>query len=162
MVEPPTEPKQLHLNSAEELFVKLRDINFKAVGPTLRTAAKDLSQQFDERHNAKTVREIRQFVDKLPALQTARKSQSNHTSMAELIKEVTDREEFYEMVETEHEFINCIETDKSNVYIEDCIAKEESLVKVLRLICIQSFANNGLKSKVLEFYKREILQTYGF
>ena len=52
-VEPPTEPKQFHLNSAEELFVKLRDISFKAVGPTLRTSAKSLSQQFDERHNAK-------------------------------------------------------------------------------------------------------------
>ena len=87
----------------------------------------------------KTVREIRQFVDKLPALQNTRKSQSNHTSMAELIKEVTDREEFYEMIETEREFVNCIETDKSNVYIEDCIAREEPLVKVLRLICIQCF-----------------------
>ena len=162
VVETPTEPKQFHLNSSEELFVKLRDINFKAVGPTLRTAAKSLTQQFDERHNAKTVREIRQFVDKLPTLQTARKSQSNHTSMAELIKEVTDTEEFYEMLETEHEFINCIESDKSNIYIEDCIAREEPLVKVLRLICIQCFVNNGLKAKVLEFYKREILQTYGY
>ena len=161
-VEPPTEPKQFHLNSSEELFVKLRDINFKAVGPTLRVSAKSLSQQFDERHNAKTVREIRQFVDKLPALQTARKSQSNHTSMAELIKDVTDKEEFYEVIATEHEFVNCIETDKSNVYIEDCIAREEPLVKVLRLVCIQSLCNNGLKPKVLEFYKREIVQTYGY
>jgi hypothetical protein len=162
VVEPPTEPKQFYLNSSEELFVKLRDINFKAVGPTLRTTAKSLSSQFDERHSAKTVREIRQFVDKLPILQVARKSQSNHTSMAELIKEVTDQESFFENIQTEHDFTNCIETDKSSIYIEDCIARMEPLVKILKLICIQSFTNNGLKLKVLEFYKREILQTYGY
>lgn len=162
VVEPPTEPKQFHLNSSEELFVKLRDISFKSIGPTLRTSAKSLSSQFDERHSAKTVREIRQFVDKLPALQNARKSQSNHTSMAELIKEVTDEESFFETIQLERDFVNCRDTDKSSVYIEDCIARMEPLVKILRLICIQSFTNNGLKLKVIEFYKREILQTYGY
>ena len=34
--------------------------------------------------------------------------------------------------------------------------------QVIRLICVQSYCNNGLKPKVLEFYKREITQTYGF
>ena len=34
--------------------------------------------------------------------------------------------------------------------------------QVLRLICLQSVTNSGLKPKVLEHYKREIVQTYGF
>ncbi|XP_054168828.1 vacuolar protein sorting-associated protein 33A-like [Oppia nitens] len=161
-IDQPTEAKHFHLNSSEELFARLRDLSFKSVGPTLRTSAKALSQQFDERHNARTVREIRQFVDKLPALQLARKSQSNHTSMAELVKEVVDKESFYETLHTEQQFVNCLETDKSNPYIEDCISKMDPLDKVLRLICVQSFCNNGLKPKILDFYKREILQTYGY
>lgn len=36
------------------------------------------------------------------------------------------------------------------------------LFQVLRLICMQSVTNSGLKLKVLEHYKREIIQTYGF
>jgi hypothetical protein len=35
------------------------------------------------------------------------------------------------------------------------------LLQVLRLICMQSVTNSGLKLKVLEHYKREIIQTYG-
>lgn len=31
-------------------------------------------------------------------------------------------------------------------------------LQVLRLICIQSYCNNGLKTKVLDYYKREIIQ----
>lgn len=47
---------------------------------------------------------------------------------------------------------------KVNSYIEDCIAQKHPLIKVLRLICLQSVCNSGLKQKVLDYYKREILQ----
>lgn len=56
------------------------------------------------------------------------------------------------------ELIHGIDTDKVNPYIEDSIAKMEPLSSVLRLICIQSICNDGLKPKVLEYYKREIIQ----
>lgn len=42
-----------------------------------------------ERHNAKTVGEIKQFVSQLPHMQAARSSLANHTSIAELIKDIT-------------------------------------------------------------------------
>ncbi|XP_035234293.1 vacuolar protein sorting-associated protein 33A-like, partial [Stegodyphus dumicola] len=158
----PTEPKRFLLNSAEELFAELRDKNFNAVGPTLSKKAKVLSAQYDERHGAKTVDAIKQFVDKLPHLQAAKKSLANHTSMAELVKEVTDSENFVNLLQTEQEFMNGLETDKINSHIEDCIAKQEPLIKVLRLICLQSLTNNGLKAKQLDYYKREIIQTYGY
>lgn len=45
-----------------------------------------------------------------------------------------------------------------NTYIEDCIAQKDPLIKILRLVCMQSVCNNGLKQKVLDHYKREILQ----
>lgn len=38
----------------------------------------------------------------------------------------------------------------------------EDLVTVLRLLCLLSVAQNGLKSKFFDFFRREILQTYGF
>lgn len=44
---------------------------------------------FQERHNAKTVGEIKQFVSQLPHMQAARSSLANHTSIAELIKDIT-------------------------------------------------------------------------
>ena len=56
------------------------------------------------------------------------------------------------------DFIHEIESEKVSVFIEDCIARKDPLVKVLRLVCIQSCCNDGLKPKVLDYYKREILQ----
>nr|XP_033811752.1 vacuolar protein sorting-associated protein 33A isoform X2 [Geotrypetes seraphini] len=85
----PTEPKKLQLNSAEELYAEIRDKNFNAVGPVLSKKAKVISAAFEERHHAKTVGEIKQFVSQLPHMQAARTSLANHTSIAELIKLIT-------------------------------------------------------------------------
>uniref|UniRef100_A0A8C4YZF6 Vacuolar protein sorting-associated protein 33A n=1 Tax=Gadus morhua TaxID=8049 RepID=A0A8C4YZF6_GADMO len=180
----PTEPKKLQLNSAEELYAEIRDKNFNAVGAALSKKAKIISAAFEERHNAKTVGEIKQFVSQLPHMQAARSSLANHTSIAELIKDLTSKrsvqehrnafeadgfvfcpvasEAFFDNLTVEQEFMTGVDTDKVNTYIEDCISQKDPLIKVLRLMCMQSVCNNGLKQKVLDFYKREILQTYGY
>ncbi|KAM3937062.1 uncharacterized protein RB166_003442 isoform 2-T2 [Leptodactylus fuscus] len=158
----PTEPKKLLLNSAEELYAEIRDKNFNAVGSVLSKKAKIISAAFEGRHNAKTVGEIKQFVSQLPHMQAERASLANHTSIAELIKDITTSEAFFDNLTVEQEFMSGFDTDKINPYIEDCIAKKDPLIKILRLVCLQSVCNTGLKQKVLDFYKKEILQTYGY
>jgi len=64
-----------------------------------------------------------------------------------MIKEVTDSSNFLESLQVEQELLNCIDTDKPNAYIEDMIAQQRPLLKVLRLLCIQSLTNSGLKEK---------------
>ncbi|XP_021346292.1 vacuolar protein sorting-associated protein 33A-like isoform X1 [Mizuhopecten yessoensis] len=157
-----SEPKKVILNSLDELYADLRDKNFNAVGSIVSKKAKVITAEFDERHTAKTVSEMKQFVSKLPHLQQVRASLSTHTSIAELVKEATDTDEFMDSLRCQQEFINGVDTDKIHPYIEDCMGRQEPINKVLRLVCIQSFCNNGLKPKVLDHYKREIIQTYGY
>uniref|UniRef100_A0A672P2U6 Vacuolar protein sorting-associated protein 33A n=1 Tax=Sinocyclocheilus grahami TaxID=75366 RepID=A0A672P2U6_SINGR len=166
----PTEPKKLQLNSAEELYAEIRDKNFNAVGAALSKKAKIISAAFEERHNAKTVGEIKQFVSQLPHMQAARSSLANHTSilfttylfLCALLSCVSASEDFFDSLTVEQEFMTGVDTDKVSTYIEDCIAQKDPLIKILRLVCMQSVCNNGLKQKVLDYYKKEILQTYGY
>lgn len=62
----------------------------------------------------------------------------------------------------ESEFLNCFEIDTINPFIETCIARSEDIIIVLRLILLQTICANGLKQKTLDYYKREIVQTYGY
>ncbi|XP_022266415.1 vacuolar protein sorting-associated protein 33A isoform X2 [Canis lupus baileyi] len=112
----PTEAKKLQLNSAEELYAEIRDKNFNAVGSVLSKRAKVISAAFEERHNAKTVGEIKQFVSQLPHMQAARGSLANHTSIAELIKDVTTSEDFFDKLTVEQEFMSGVDTDKTYGY----------------------------------------------
>jgi len=159
--EMPLEPQTLQLNSAEELYAELRDKNFQAVGPVLSRKAKDLTLDFRDKDNAKSVADLKKLVAKLPHMQAAKKSLANHTSIAELIKEVIDEEEFGQTLATQQTFY-CLDTEKENSYILDCIAKQDPILKIFRLVCLQSLCNDGLRKTVYESYKKEILQVYGF
>jgi hypothetical protein len=47
-------------------------------------------------------------------------------------------------------------------YIEELIAKQASFTTVIRLLCIYSLVNGGIKTKQYDYFRREIVQTYGF
>ncbi len=105
-----------------------------------------------------------------------------HTDIAAEILKTAKDPKFLELLDCEQSFAIGSDADKSNEYIEDCINRKEPLMKVLRLCCLHSVSCNGLKPKLLEFYRfvwrcvlpflrinlfiwgrrREILQTYGF
>ncbi|KAK9880635.1 hypothetical protein WA026_011875 [Henosepilachna vigintioctopunctata] len=154
------EKKQIILNSGEMLFADIRDRNFNAVGAYLSQQAKAISAQM-ENIEEKTVKEMKLYVQKLPQLLAKKKALAHHTAIAECIKEITDSYEFLDTLQTEQEFLNCIEVDRVNPYIEDLICQNKPLVQVLRLICLQSLTCSGLKPKVLECYKKELVHTYG-
>lgn len=54
------------------------------------------------------------------------------TTIAELIKEETDSEKFLSSLQTEQELMLGVDTDKVHPFIEDCIAHQEPLIKVLK------------------------------
>lgn len=108
-----------------------------------------------------TVQEMKLYVQRLPQIMSMKKALSQHTAIAECIKEMTDAQEFLDSLQAEQEFLNCIEVDRASSYIEDLIAQKGPLIKVLRLICLQCLTGSGLKPKLLEYYKREIVQVYG-
>jgi len=155
-------PKKVILNSGENLYAEIRDMNFSAVGPVLSREAKRITAEYEEHRAAKTVGEMKEFVHKLPHIQAAKQSLAQHTSIAELLKEHTDSDDFRESLRVEQEFFHGIDTDKAHPYIEQCIGVKEPIQKVLRLVCLQCFVNNGFKVKLFDYYRREIIQTYGF
>lgn len=105
-------------------------------------------------------RDCKHFIGKIQL--NFKKFCFSDTTVAELIKETADSSEFLDSLMVEQDMVLGVDTDKINPRIEECIAKKVPLVKVLRLICLQSATNSGLKPKILDFYKREIIQTYGF
>lgn len=155
--------KQIILNSGDEIFTDLRDKIFTAVGPSLSKRAKLISAQFDtQNYQEKTVNEMQKIVKQIPHMMKMKTLLSNHMSIAEGIKNVTDTPEFLDALHAEQEIFLGVDPDKALPYIENAIAHKKPLVKILKLMCMQSFTSSGLKQKVLEYYKREILQTYGF
>lgn len=153
--------------STDVLFGEIRDLNFAVVGDRLHRAAKRLNHDYEGRHQAKTVSQIRAFVGKLGGLQSEHASLRLHTGLTEKIMEWTAREEFNRMLEVQQNSVAGLELAAQYAAIEDMINEERDLLGVLRLLCLTSVVGHGssaggVKPKNLEFVKREILQTYGY
>ena len=82
---PPSRTRKHPLNSSDPLYASLRDVNFAIVGTVLNRVARRLSDDyevtcvwrftdFQGRHLAKTVSQIKEFVNKLTGLQAEHQS----------------------------------------------------------------------------------------
>lgn len=155
--------KKVRLDSATDpLFASIRDENFATVGERLHNSAKQLNEDYERRHNAKTVAEMRQFVNKLGGLTKAHASLRLHTGLTESIMKYTTQEVFNASLELQQNIIAGINLTEQLASIEDLILSEAPIKVVLRLLCLLSVVSGGIKPKNLEYLRREILQTYGY
>ncbi|KAN0064744.1 Vacuolar protein-sorting-associated protein 33 [Thecaphora frezii] len=165
MTSTPKKRKHRLDSTSDSLFAEIRDLNFAVVGEKLHRAAKRLNEDYEGRHHAKTVSQIRAFVGKLGGLQNEHASLRLHTGLTEKIMHFTGREEFNRMLEIQQNLVAGLDMNAQQAGIEDMVNEERSLVAVLRLLCLSSIVGSGgggIKAKNLEFIKREILQTYGY
>lgn len=66
--------RKLPLDSSDKLFHSIRDNNFARVGNVLNKIAHRLNDDYEGRHQAKTVTQLKEFVNKLGGLQTEHQS----------------------------------------------------------------------------------------
>ncbi|KAL7273187.1 Vacuolar protein-sorting-associated protein 33 [Rhizina undulata] len=161
---PPVQKKKspVLLSSEDKLFDNLRDTNFAIVGALLNKVARRLSDDYEGRHQAKTVTQIRDFVSKLGGLQQEHQSLRLHTGLAEEIMKHTHSDIFNKTLEVQQNLAAGGDPTTQHETIEELIARNASVESVLRLLCIESLVTNGLKQKDLDNFKREILQAYGY
>ncbi|ORE06059.1 Sec1-like protein [Rhizopus microsporus var. microsporus] len=146
----PMKKKKYVLNSSDKLFGQLRDQNFAVVGGILNKVAKRINENYEERHNAKTMAQIRDFVGRLD------------TGIAEEIIANTVTDDFNKVLEVQQNVVAGVDGSREPEYIEEMINRQKPLVQVLRLLCLMSLAQGGLKQKLFDHFEKEIVQTYGY
>ncbi|VDO52924.1 unnamed protein product [Schistosoma margrebowiei] len=154
--------KKFLLNSSDVVYAEIRDQKFSEVGLILSKITKEISTLVTQSKSAKELTDLRVAVSRIPEIRSKQSQLEIHTSLAEEIQKYVSTDDFLSILRAQQDFINGYETDKAHPFIEECILRGAPIEEVLRLICIQSFCNGGLKQRLLDYYKNEIIQVYGF
>lgn len=149
-------PKVL-LKSTDSVFARLRDLNKQFVGLQLNSKAREVDEQMKRRNKLDTIKEIKEFTKILPQLQEDKRHLEMHINIFQEIRQRIDKMTFKEFVQSQ---IGILEGEDED--IEKYISKQEPLVKVLRLLCLMSLTKDGIPRKKFDFYRTEIMQSYGF
>ncbi|KAI9202754.1 Sec1-like protein [Polychytrium aggregatum] len=157
----PTKPRKVPLNSTDSIYQQLRDSNFTIVNGTLSQLAKRIHGDYEERHKAQTVTQIKNFIGKLGTLQVEHQSLRLHINVAERITKYTQDVQFNRRLDAEQSLVANLSQGIQLEYIEELICKQAPLSFTIRLLCLYSLVNGGVKPKHLDHLQREIVQTYG-
>ncbi|KAF2013486.1 Sec1-like protein [Aaosphaeria arxii CBS 175.79] len=154
--------RKVNVDPHDSLYSELADANFAIVGNLLNKVARRL-QSSTERNQlaAKTTAELREFVAKLPGYQAEQTSLKLHTSLAEEIIKFTRTDMFTRSLEVQQNIMSGADPSTQHDLISELIARDVPLPTILRLICLESTTNAGMRPKDLEFFKRAITQAYG-
>lgn len=119
------------LNSADSLFSEIRDRNFHGINQVLSRTAKELQQANEQKNKLNSVSEIRMFVEKtLKTYQAKKLSLENHMTIAEIIKEITVQDEFFEKLQCQNDLVSGQSGDKANSHILNAIGRGEDIYMV--------------------------------
>jgi hypothetical protein len=155
--------RKVQLDSSDKLYPLLRDSNFATIGPTLnRTARRLQSDQQNIKQSDQSISDLKSFVSKLPAHQAESASLNIHTSLAQEIMKLTQSDMFGRSLEVQQNLLAGADPTSMHENIEELISRGVPIKTVLRLLCLESCLNNGIRSRELESFKRQIQHAYGY
>jgi hypothetical protein len=155
--------KKLALNSNDELYKEIRDLHFRSLGPLLSKKAEYVREIYGRKDHVKSqsVAEMHEFMKDFKQAHASHTYLQTHINLSTQISLMTKSKQFDLFMDVEKNMLLQQDTQMCEDYLEDCIAKMEKLPKVLRLLCLLSLTH-GIKAKKFDFFRREIVQTYGF
>ncbi|KAL5461444.1 hypothetical protein PMIN06_002208 [Paraphaeosphaeria minitans] len=154
--------RKILIDPKDSLYATLGDSNFAVVGNLLNKAARRLqSSTGRDQLSAKTTAELRDFVAKLPGYQAEQASLKLHTSLAEEIIKFTHTDIFRRSLEVQQNIMSGLDPTTQHDTINELINRDVPLNTILRLLCLESTSNAGMRPKDLETFKRTVIQAYG-
>lgn len=149
------------VNSNDPVFAVIRSLHFSTVPQTLSAITKGLRSTYSEGKSLSSIPELKNFVQKLPELTKKHDSLSFHIKVIEHILYKKKRQEFQRQLLFERGILEAVEKTQITDYIEECIQRQMPYHIPLRLICLMSTTNNGIKPKHFDTLKRAFLHSYG-
>lgn len=149
------------LNSQDKVFSEIRNEHFSNVFGFLSQKARNLQTAYDKRQGM-DIKQMKTFVsEELKGLKQEHRLLSLHIGASESIMKKKTKQDFQELLKTEHLLLEGFEIRECISYIEEHINRQVSMVESLRLLCLLSITENGLLPKDYRSLKAQYLQSYG-
>ncbi|XP_066211422.1 vacuolar protein sorting-associated protein 33B [Saccopteryx leptura] len=149
------------LNAEDKVFNEIRNEHFSNVFGFLSQKARNLQAQYDRRRSM-DIKQMKNFVSQeLKGLKQEHRLLSLHIGACESIMKKKTKQDFQELIKTEHALLEGFNIRDSTSYIEEHIDRQVSPIESLRLMCLLSITENGLNPKDYRSLKTQYLQSYG-
>jgi len=157
-----------HKLTTDRIFKEIRDCHVSVVNSVLdeklaeiKTIHDDVAASGKEDKSLKAMREKYEKERKLREKDYDKVA--THVEVRKYIDELMAKPSHYKRIKSEQYIVDGLAKPQETIdFLETQILKQAELAKILRLLCLQSLVDAGIKQVALETTKRNIIQAYGF
>ena len=154
---------KLDLSKNDKFYTQIKDYNFNKIKSFLNYKLKEHNKILEESKGKKMdLDKIQESLKKIKLLKEERPSLTNQINLADYIskKQKLPREKLY--LNYEQNLLIGQSPPSFYEFIEDELAKKSEEYNILRMICLDSLIHGGIKNKLYEQIKKDIINIYGF
>lgn len=146
----------------DPIFAKLSDVPFAKVSSQMKVQVRNLQQQMNKSDDL-SISEMKAFVGRLSATMQEKRFVELHVKLASLVARGTEEDiDFSLFLRLESEILEQSKNTILRDTFRDLMILHRPLGKILRLLCLYSVINNGIKREHLEPLLKELLHSYGY
>uniref|UniRef100_A0AAR2IJ68 Vacuolar protein sorting-associated protein 33B n=1 Tax=Pygocentrus nattereri TaxID=42514 RepID=A0AAR2IJ68_PYGNA len=139
------------VNSQDKVFNEIRNEHFSNVFGFLSQKARNLQTAYDKRRGM-DIQQMKTFVsEELKGLKQEHRLLSLHIGASECIMKKKTKQDFQELLKTEHSLLEGFEVRECISFIEEHINRQISMIDSLRLLCLLSITENGESYKTSSY-----------
>eukprot|EP00764_Aduncisulcus_paluster_P011490 gnl/Carplike_NY0171/4438_a6026_221.p1 GENE.gnl/Carplike_NY0171/4438_a6026_221~~gnl/Carplike_NY0171/4438_a6026_221.p1 ORF type:complete len:747 (+),score=191.34 gnl/Carplike_NY0171/4438_a6026_221:47-2242(+) len=154
--------KQL-FNSADTVFADVRDVNFSALAGILAKRGEAIQLLYDRSKSVKGFEEMAQFFTNLAPVKLEHQKLAVHDALLDILSTKTRNRDFFNRLAIEQGILGGFTNEKEVFsWVENQIFSHGDIYSILRILCLFSLVNNGIKQKRIDSIKLEISQMYGW
>ena len=154
---------KLDLSKNDKFYTKIKDFNFNKIKIFLPERLKEYNKIFEESKNKKMdLTKLQESLKNIMIIKEERPSLINQINIADYIvkKQKIPKEKLY--LTYEQTLLSGDTSTSFYEFIEDELAKKIDEYKILRMLCLESLMHGGIKTKLYEQIKKDIINIYGF
>ena len=149
------------LNTKDPVFEEIRARHFSSVPSILSAISRDLKLTYHEGKSSASIPALKSFVSRLPELRKKHDSLTTHLQVSEQIVMRKKKGDFQKQLFFERAIIEAADKLPVTDYIEECIQRQVNFHIPLKLMCLMSTTNDGMKAKYFKPLKHQYLHSYG-
>ena len=154
---------KIDLSENDKFYSKIKDYNFAKIRAYLPNRLQEHSQILEEgKKKMDDMKKIQENLEKVKMIKEERNSLTTHINLADYIAQKQKEPNTKNYLVMEQSILAGDITYKTFDFIDNELTKKSEEFNLLKILCLISGLQNGIKTKIYEQIKREFLQIYGF
>jgi hypothetical protein len=153
----------IELSSNEKFYSQIRDYNFNHLRCFLPNKLEEIKAILaDNKKQSTDLKVLSDYLDKFKVVKEESEFVATHINIADHISNIIKHPIYIEYLRNEQSLLAGEEPTFLYDFYENEIAKQSDMIRLVRLMCVESLVQNGIKAKNYDGVKRDLLNVNQF